>query len=351
MSVAPNETTQQPVEAAITPKAETTKTVTTGAVNASPVTASTAATPSVNPAPVGHEKKMSPFFIEKISTRRRYLKALIYGGYGAGKTHFAGTSFFIPTFRDILFISAEAGDLTLVQLGQEFLDNVDIVTVQDFTTFARIYEFLQLHIRFRDSNDTDNLKKLQDVVMPSGSDKLKKYHTIIIDYITEVQRYCMKSLMGWDPKTATLDVSPDSPEFKQWGQNSAVIINLIRAYRDLGINVIMTCSQKEERDESKRRYFYPNLPGKLSNDAQGFFDVVGYLAVGKAPEAKPGDTLKASPRRLFLSETQFFNAKSRIAGNVQWIDDPTVEKLLTTREQVIPSPQTTPQSSSTEGNK
>ena len=86
--------------------------------------------------------KAAPFVIETNVERSRYLKLLVYGDFGVGKTFLAGTSVEVPSMNDILLINAEAGDLTLDSDEYDF-DKISSVRVKDFTTMAKVYEYLK----------------------------------------------------------------------------------------------------------------------------------------------------------------------------------------------------------------
>ncbi len=285
-------------------------------------TAVTASAPPITP--------RGMFKLESVQTRARYLKILIYGDYGAGKTTLSGTATDVPAMNDVLFINAEAGDLSLAQRA----DDLDTITITNYTQFARIYEFLRAHCRARDQKDNVELARLEGLVrgcLPEEVKKPRHFRTVIIDSLSEVQRYCMMSLLGVQLEKIQLDVTPGIPEFKEWGQSADMIRTLVRAFRDLPMNVIFVCSQKAEQDEQKKYHYTLHLPGKLANDVQGFLDIVGYLAVGNTPISKEGEEQHAAPRRLFLAPTTYFSAKSRINGRIQFIDDPTIAKILQTR--------------------
>lgn len=269
------------------------------------------------------------FTITPVSKRVHYLKLGVYGDYGSGKTRLAGTAAEVESMNDVLFISAESGDLTLGQLP--YADKLDVVPVNNYAQFARLYEYLRLHCRSREAKDLKELARLQSIVQGCKPEEIKKprqYNTVIIDSLSEVQRYCMMQLMGTTLDKVQLDSIPDTPEFKEWGQSAEMIRTLVRAFRDLPMHVIFVIAQKSEQDDLKRYHHTLHLPGKLANDVQGFLDVVGYLAVGNAPPPKEGEEPQAPPRRLYLQPTPYFSAKSRINGTVQFVEDPTIARLL-----------------------
>jgi hypothetical protein len=104
---------------------------------------------------------------------------------------------------------------------------------------------------------------------------------------------------GWDP---------DIPQIKQWGKNIEQIRKWVRKYRDLPLNVIMTCHEQIDKDNMTGQQLHkPQLSGKLSNEVAGFFDIVAYLYV-KQEEGKP-------VRKLLTGSWEGYVAKDR-SGNL-----------------------------------
>jgi len=264
----------------------------------------------------------TPFTIET-PTRERYLKMLVYGPYGAGKTYFAGTAADAEGFGDVLVLDAEAGSLTLADRT-----NVDVVRITDFSQFARVYDFLRVHRKYvREGNDA-KLKELQKKFAP-GIKKLRRYNTVIIDSITEVQKFCMYKLLGAEIGEVQLDMEPSNPDWGVWGKASEMMRRLIRTFRDLDVHVIFVAAEQEKEDELKRTRYMPALPGKLAKEAQGFVDVVGYLRVHQIG----GEQHKSYMRRLYLLPTDKFDAKDRYhPDGVAYIDNPTVTSFLVLEE-------------------
>jgi len=255
----------------------------------------------------------APFAIVPIRKRQRYLKMLIYGEYGVGKTTLAASAAFVPDMCDVLLIDAESGDMSIEDIDSE---HIDTVPVSNHRQFARLHEFLGLHCAARDKGDEDALWKLQNRFAPEIN-VLRKYKTVIIDSLTEVQKMAMYQLLGIKVGEHSLDIEPDSPQFKEWNTSSEMILLLVRSFRDLPMNVIVVCSQDVEIDDKKRMYRTPALPGKLSSRVQGFFDCVGYYVAGAANE---GGEIQ---RRLWLQPGKTFHAKNRFPRfDGAYVDDP-----------------------------
>ncbi len=262
------------------------------------------------------------FRVESAQRRERFLKALIYGNYGVGKTTLACSALDVEDMRDVLIISAESGDLSV-----SHMEDLDVITVQDFRTLGQIHEFLKQHCRARDEDDTDRLVQLQAAVTGVDADEIeadevKRYRTVILDSLSELEAYCFNQLLGITD-TTRLDEETQSAEWSEYKKNHTMILRVVRAFRDLPMHVIFTAAEQFNQDETKKYKYSPDLTGKLSKKVQGFMDMVGYYVAGKAGE----ETL----RRLYVSPsgTGKYDAKHRYqAFKGDHFDNPTIAKIL-----------------------
>lgn len=267
----------------------------------------------------------APFQIRTQRKRTPWLKGLIYADYGTGKTFLCATSSEVPEMNDVIMMNAESGDMSM----QGF--DVDDIPLNTYRQVNQIYNFLKLHCELRDSKAPDAEQKLialQARFMGITEDEVKemgvrRYKTVIIDSLTEVQKYCMYQLLGIQIGKQALDIEPDNPQFAEWGKSLEMISLLVRSFRDLPMHVLFVCSEQTEQDDRKRHFKSPNLPGKLAGAVQGFVDFVGYYLA--APAAEGG----AVQRRLYLVKQQTVQAKNRFRGwDGQWIDNPHMRDIF-----------------------
>jgi len=156
-----------------------------------------------------------------------YLKVLVHGPAGSGKTRLAGT-----TGAETLIISAEAGLLSLRN------KKIDVFTVKDIAGVREVYEYL-----------------LTD----------KKYQWVVLDSISEIGEVVLNSEMEKtkDPR-------------KAYGETANVLNALIRCFRDLPKNVYVSAKQERTKDETTGQLFWgASMPGqKLGPALPYFFDEV-----------------------------------------------------------------------------
>jgi hypothetical protein len=249
-----------------------------------------------------------------------YLKALIYGAYGAGKTYLAATAVESVRFRDVLFLDFEAGTRSLAR--KEF-DDIDIITLTQFTELAQVYEFLRRHVSLRDKTDDDSKCKLEDLNKMMGLSPKRRYRTVIVDSLTEIHKLALYHLQSINPDTTPLDADLPYAELRDWGRAAEAIRLLVRALRNLEAHVIIICAQQRAQDETGRFVYSPALSGKLSSEIQGFVDIVGLL---KSSTDKEGKT----KRRLYVAPAGNYDAKDRIHGDgVVYFENPTIPRILT----------------------
>lgn len=217
-----------------------------------------------------------------------YLNLLIYGEPGAGKTFLAATAEDSEDTSPILFLDVEGGAVTI-----RHRHSVDVLEVRSIDDVQKAY------------------KELYD-------DGGEYYKTVIIDSLTELQKLDMRTIMqeAYDSRPDTTDKDVPSP--REWGKTGNHMRTIIRGFRDLPVNTIMTCLQGSQYDESSgMTLVYPELPGKMRHESPGYFDVVGYL---RADTNSKGEIT----RILQTAKTRRVVAKDRTASLGDVLNEPTV---------------------------
>lgn len=221
-----------------------------------------------------------------------YLNCLFYGEPGAGKTWLAGTAEDQKDTAPVLFLDVEGGVTTLRKRK-----NLDVVQVRSMDQIVQVHDQLE-------------------------ADKSHYYKTVVIDSLTELQKLDMRTVMKeqYNKKPDSTDI--DVPSQREWGKNGERVRRIVRAYRDLPMNTIMTALAASEKDEGTGVVsMYPMLPGKMRAEVPGYFDIVGYLA---AVEERNGDI---TVRKLQLAKTRRIVAKDRTSALGQLLEEPTIPMM------------------------
>lgn len=268
-----------------------------------------------------------PFQIETVLETEPWLKMLTYGAYGVGKTYLAGTASDVESMRDVIMISAEKGDRTL-KLPEDDdrhrFSDIDRIPVSDYKTLGSIYDYLRNHCVHRDAGNVERIAELQSQltgkeIKPKDA---KLYRTVIIDSATEVDQFCLNQLLGVSV-TTRLDAESVPPEWADYGKNLGMMLRMIRNFRDLPMNVIMTAGRNYTQDETKKFSYRPSVTGQLRDKMQGFFDIVGYLTKGATVEGEE------VARRLYVQPSGKWDAKCRYSTyKGTFFEDPTLKNIL-----------------------
>ena len=207
-----------------------------------------------------------------------YIKVLVHGPAGSGKTRLCATTGGKP-----IIISAESG---LLSLRGNDLDVWEIKTINDL---REAYAFL-----------TDD----------------KAYDWICIDSISEIAEVCLaeEKVINKDPR-------------KAYGELTDTMNEMVRLFRDLHKNIYMSSKQDKVKDETTGQIFFgPSAPGqKVAAAMPYFFDEVFALHTWKDAEGKMQSGLQTQ------RDTQY-EAKDR-SGALDIIEPPNLahiyNKILT----------------------
>lgn len=234
-----------------------------------------------------------------VSARNRtpFLKFMVYGDSGIGKTTLLGSADDSPLMRPALFIDVEGGTESL----REAYPDVDIVRVTSWGEMQKVYNQLR---------QTDH-----------------GYRTVGLDSLTEIQKlnmyYIMEDLLqrkGDDSK-----VDPDVPSMREWGKNLEQVRKMVRFFRDLRMHVIFSALAKTDKDNQTGAIKYgPSLSGKMAQEVAAFLDVVGYYYA----KTVTVDGKEENRRYLLTQPTERHVAKDRTGKLPLTIQNPTMDKII-----------------------
>lgn len=160
------------------------------------------------------------------------IKLLVYGGAGTGKTCL------IPTLPKPIVLSAEAGLLSIAGA------DVPYVEIDSLETLREAWSWL--------------------------SKEDHGFESVVIDSISEVAEVVLNA----EKKTAK------DPR-QAYGAMQEAMADLVRAFRDLPMHVVMLAKLDKTADETGRLLYSPSMPGKVfAQQLPYFFDEVLALRVG-----------------------------------------------------------------------
>ena len=278
-----------------------------------------------------------------VSTEDDYLKMLVYAQGGIGKTVLSATASQLD--GDTLFISAERGTKS-IRL-KKWVDRIDlnkihVVGMDNFIDFNDYYEFLYDHVemvkqydRYRKSGDNANASKMIEAIWKQQSDEPREkgqmpriYRTVVIDSLTEVQRRSLDRIVDTrtgqaNPGSITRGVKFENNRttLQDYGDNTQQMRKLVRAFRDLDMNVIFTALEAEVQDEMTGKVTVrPALTDKLWQDVNGYVDIVARMFTATKD--------KQVERKIAFQPYGNYTAKDRTGALGMGMTDATVKQIV-----------------------
>jgi hypothetical protein len=245
--------------------------------------------------------------IAPIRDKPQYMKALVYGKPGVGKTTLVAQAQKIPGMSPVLFMTPDQAEADT--LRKEAPD-AQVAFIRKFSQFDQIYKAAA---------------KLSAAGTPIP------FKTFVVDTGTEAQKLSMNDIM-----TALLisgrpgggEVNFDVPSMREWGESISQMRTLVRHFRDLPVNFIMNCHEAEAKDNRSINWIVPDLPGKLKNQVCGMFSNVFYLGVERTTVTEGRSKIVEAERRILLTGlTEGYLAKSRTGLFERVVQEPKLEDL------------------------
>lgn len=278
-----------------------------------------------------------------VKTNDDHLKMLVYAQGGVGKTVLSATASQLD--GDVLFISAERGtkSIRLKKWSDRIdLSRIHVVGMDNFIDFNDYYEFLYDHIElvkkyeeYRKSGDNANASKMLETIWNHQSDQPRNkgemprfYKTVVIDSLTEVQRRSLDRIVD----TRTGQVNPGSitrgvkfennrTTLQDYGDNTQQMRKLVRAFRDLEMNVIFTALEAEVQDELTGKItIRPAVTEKLWQDVNGYVDIVARMFTATKD--------KQVERKIAFQPYGNYTAKDRSGALGMGMTDATVKQIV-----------------------
>ena len=224
-----------------------------------------------------------------MSEVQRSLTIMVYGESKVGKSSFAVTA---PYPRLMLDVEGGHRFLPIVVKYWDPLReeppvadgtwDTCVVTVRDYDTVIKTYQWLQM-----------------------GKHQFK---SLIIDSISELQVKCMDSIAG-----------NEQMKMQQWGELLRHMGALLRDLRDLTMHptnpleaVVLTAMSRTGTEAGRNK---PYLQGQLAIQAPYFYDILGALTVETLSNPDPMQP-SYKVRRMYVERTNEYEAGERVQGRL-----------------------------------
>jgi hypothetical protein len=213
---------------------------------------------------------------EDLKDQPEYLKELLWGKVGSGKTWQIGSASEVPEMCPILYLNIEGGWRTIKRNFPQAVEQglFHVVTPIDKYDGGRRtqYKWQQLE------------EVLEDLKQQSSRGVLR-YNTIGVDSHSEAYDLGME---WWLAVQYAADNKRDidlpgaaggQDDFgRDWNKARSVIRRMTRGFRDLPCHVIFTAHEEEKKaKDSNMWYVMPSFPGKVQTDLPGFVDECLYV--------------------------------------------------------------------------
>lgn len=191
----------------------------------------------------------------------RFIKMLLVGPAGAGKTRFSSTA------PNVLYLNAEGGMMSVVDRKPAVID-----------VFSSA-ELLQAKMAL----DQDPAVREKLIGFPVS--------TVVIDTIDEVARLLIRERCD-SQKKETMAIA-------DWGWLGDQLRGIVRGFRNLDLNVIMCCHLRSSEDsESGRTLFNPSIQGAMGEEIPNYVDLAVLLRARRRTRIVDGQPVEEMVRYL-----------------------------------------------------
>lgn len=250
------------------------------------------------------------------TTASIFLKMLVYGQPGSTKTRTVGSAALDARTAPALLLDIGGNPLSL----RDYRPGPKVLQIDEIKDFNMVYAWLKA------GQPANHPMVTMYKCMPG-------YKTVIIDGVTDLQRYSVAQVTG-NQRVGPGDI-PTSTQIQHHGQVLAQMTNLARAFFKLDMNVLVTALEKETQDANGQLMYSPLMTGQVAGEVAGYAYTVMRL-VHRARVAKnearslkiledPTDQTVAVG---YIQPSGKTVAKDQSGIGVPYIIDPSVTKIL-----------------------
>lgn len=235
--------------------------------------------------------------IVPVSKADSYLKMVVYGRNGVGKTTFAGSS----NLKTLLVDCNEKGWIALRNRP-----NVEVYPLEIWDQLDWVYWFLRA--------------------------KHHEYEVVAIDTITMLAAIGMKWILS-DEASRDFSKDPQMPDKRHWGKLGEVVKTAIINFRNLPMHVLFLAQEKvstvEDDEGGTLSQVHPELSPAPRSVLLSSVSITGRLFTREVEvKGKDDSVKKMMERRMLLGPHAKFESKNRF-DELRYIErNPTLQKFL-----------------------
>jgi AAA domain len=206
-----------------------------------------------------------------------YLKMLVYGQNGKGKTRFGASG---P--KVLLVDCNERGSLSIRHFPAQ------VFKVETWTDIDLAYWLLH-----------------------SGQ---HDFETVVLDTITSLAQLCMKFVLG-DESSRDPTKDPNMPSKREWGKVGELMRTVILNFRNLPMNVVFLAQERrgftDDEDEDAPEVF-PEVSPSVRTTLTASVDIIGRVFIKEVVVTKGGKKKVAEPSyRMLIGPSERYVTKDR----------------------------------------
>lgn len=238
--------------------------------------------------------KLAESKISDVGDDFEFLKILIYGMNGKGKTWLGATG---P--KPLIVDCNEKGTLSVRKVP-----DVKQFKVETWTDIDLAFWWLK-----RGKHDRE---------------------TVVIDTVTSLQALCMKFVLG-DEASRDPTKDPMMPSKREYGKVAELMRTVILNFRNLPMHVVFLAQERRGfvEDDEEAPEVFPNVSPSIRDTLTASVDIIGRVYVREVVTKKGGKKVTGPGYRLLVGPNERYLTKDRSnAGLAKTVRDPSVSGII-----------------------